>query len=313
MSRRENDRGVVLVNVLVVLAIAGGLVVLLISSQERALDRIARSTDAAIAEKIALGAEASVIAALRRDLDTAPETDHLNEPWALSVIQQEIELPTGRFSVAIEDMQAKFDINQLGDLSAGTQAFARRLMTALDQPPETVNQIVRILRAVGRVGALDDLIDFGVAPETLVALEPHVTVLPVAGTVNLNAVNPLLFDVMLQNTSQSSQLLRLREGRGMLSLEMVRGVGALRPQNSGFTSNVYRAQILAEAGSASIAVETVLVRRNAAKTKAVEVFSRRLRSAIAVESPRSLTRCRGFSASSQRAAACNIDPNVTHF
>ncbi|KIN74995.1 general secretion pathway protein K [Sulfitobacter noctilucae] len=277
MSGRTQDSGVVLVNVLVLLAIAGGLMVLLISGQERTLDRISASSDAAIAEQIALGAEASVVDALRRDMDTAPETDHLNEPWALSVVQQETQLPTGRFSVAVEDLQAKFDINQLGDLSAGTQAFGTRLMTALDQPPGTVNQIVRILQAVGRISALEDLTDYGVATETVAALAPHVTALPVPGTVNLNSVEPFLLSVMMQNPSQSAQLLRLREGRVMLSLDMLQGVGALRPQNSGFTSNVYRVDILAEAGSASIALRTVLVRRNAAGIKAVDVLERQLR------------------------------------
>lgn len=282
MSCRDGESGVVLVNVLVVLAIAGGLMVLLLTGQERALARISAAADAAIAEQIALGAEASVIDALRRDLETAPETDHLNEPWALGVIQQEVQLPTGRFSVAIEDMQAKFDINQLGDLSAGTQAFGRRLMVALDQPPETVNQIVRILQAVGRIAALEDLADFGVASETIEALAPHVTALPVPGTVNLNAVGPLLLSVMMQNPGQAAQLLRLREARGMLSLETVQGVGALRPQNSGFTSHVYRVEIRAEAGSAGLAVRTVLVRRAAAGSEGVVIQSRLLLPSVAV-------------------------------
>lgn len=280
MSQRDADKGVVLVNVLVLLAIAGGLMVLLISGQDRVLSRVSQAADATIAEQIALGAEASVIDALRRDLDTAPEADHLNEPWALSVIQKETELPTGRFSVAIEDLQAKFDINQLADLSAGTQAFAVRLMTALEQPPQTVNQIVRILRAFGRAKSLGDLAGYGVAPETLAALAPYVTALPVPGAVNLNSVDPFLLEVMVQNPSQSSQLIRQRESRGSLTIDGLRSVGALRPQNSGFTSNVYVVNILAEAGRAKIELETLLVRRNAAGIKTVDVMARRLRSPL---------------------------------
>lgn len=285
MSARNGESGVVLVNVLVVLAIAGGLMVLLISGQERALERVAQAADASVAEQIALGAEASVLDALRRDLDTGPETDHFGEPWALGVLQEETELPTGRFSVAIEDMQAKFDVNQLADLSAGTQAFAGRLMQALDQPPETVNQIVRILQAVGRVEALGDLENFGVSAETVAALAPHVTALPVPGTVNLNTVEPFLLSVMMQNPGQSSQLIRLRESRGFLTLEALRGVGALRPQNSGFTSNVFRVSILAEADRATVALDTLVVRRNATGVKAVEVAERRLRPALPGPTP----------------------------
>ena len=282
MTRRACDSGIVLVNVLVVLAIAGGLLVVLISGQDRALLRVAQSAEASIAEQIALGAEASVVDALRRDLETAPEADHFGEPWAQSVLQKETELPTGRFSVAIEDMQAKFDINQLGDLSAGTQSFAKRLMLALDQPPETVNQIVRILQAVGRIETLEDLTAFGVSSETVAALEPHVTALPVPGAVNLNTVGPFLLSVMMQNPGQSAQLIRLREGRGALTLETLRGVGALRPQNSGFTSNVFRVTILAEADRARVELETLVVRAGEPGEKRVEIVERRLRSATAL-------------------------------
>lgn len=276
MNRRTEDKGVVLINVLVVLAIAGGLMVLLISAQERTISRVSRAADAAIAEQIVLGAEASVVDALRRDLDDAPDIDHLGEPWALSVIQRETELPTGRFSVSITDMQAKFDINQLADLSAGTQAFGKRLLTALGQPPETVNQIVRILRAVGPVSALDELEAYGVAPETLTALAPHVTALPVPGTVNLNSVDPFLLEVMMQNSAQAAELIRLRDSRGSVSMENLRSIDALRPQNSGFTSNVYRMEAFAEAGEASITIKTVIVRRDASGIKSVDVHSRRL-------------------------------------
>jgi len=275
MNQRKKDSGVVLVNVLVVLAIAGGLMVLLISSQEAALDRIARAADASVVTQIAMGAEASVVDALRRDLDDAPETDHFNEPWARSVIQDEVLLPTGRFSVQITDLQAKFDVNLLMDVTAGTQDFARRLMVAVEQPPEMANRIARVLAAIGPVAKLEDLENYGVSQETLSAIAPHVTALPVPGTINLNSVNPFLLNVMLKNRSQTAQLIRTRESRGALSREALRNVGALRPQNSGFTSNAYLVDILATAGEAQIRMQSVVVRRNARGEKAVEIVERR--------------------------------------
>ncbi|GLQ29493.1 general secretion pathway protein GspK [Sulfitobacter pacificus] len=271
MNQRKKDSGVVLV----VLAIAGGLMVLLISSQEAALDRIARAADASVVTQIAMGAEASVVDALRRDLDDAPETDHFNEPWARSVIQDEVLLPTGRFSVQITDLQAKFDVNLLMDVTAGTQDFARRLMVAVEQPPEMANRIARVLAAIGPVAKLEDLENYGVTQETLSAIAPHVTALPVPGTINLNSVNPFLLNVMLKNRSQTAQLIRTRESRGALSREALHNVGALRPQNSGFTSNAYLVDILATAGEAQIRMQSVVVRRNARGEKAVEIVERR--------------------------------------
>jgi general secretion pathway protein K len=275
MKRRGEEAGVVLVNVLVVLAIAGGLMVLLLSGQERATARISGAADAALAEQIALGAEASVLDALRRDLETAPETDHLEEPWARAVLQEEVALPTGRFSVRIEDMQARFDINQLADLSLGTQEFLRRLLLSLDQPPETVRQITRVLQALGPVRAVDDLADFGIDPVTLTALAPFVTALPVPGTVNLNTAPGPLLEVMLQNRGQAAQLMRMRARKGHLTRADLSGIGALRPQNSGFTSNLWRVEILAEAGEARLALESLILRLDEPGRRAVLVLERR--------------------------------------
>ena len=275
MSARGSESGVVLVNVLVILAIAGGLMLLMVTSQDASLDRVSRSADASIAEQIAFGAEASVIDALRRDLDDAPDIDHLNEAWAVGVVQDKVELPTGTFSVHLADLQAKFDINQLAFATAGTQQFARRLMIALDQPPEIASQIGRILGAVGRVSALQDLAAFGIPQTAIDAMRPYVTALPVIGTVNLNSVDPFLLSVMMQNESHARQVIRIRESRGFVSLEAMRDAGVLRPQNSGFTSDVYRIEVLAEAGTAQIGMHTIVVRRNQPGIKAVDILERR--------------------------------------
>lgn len=274
MTSRGSDPGVVLVNVLVVLAIAGGLMLLLISSQDAALGRISRSTDASIAEQIAFGAEASVIDALRRDLDDAPDIDHLNEAWAQSVVQEEVILPTGMFSVQVTDLQAKYDVNQLARSTAGTQDFAQRLLIAVEQPAEIATQISRILGVIGRVGNLRDLVAFGIPETAINALEPYVTALPIDGTINLNSVDPFLLSVMLQNKAQARQMVRIRENRGEISRQALRDAGILRPQNSGFTSNVYLVDVLAEAGTARLEMHTLIIRRNEPGIKAVEILER---------------------------------------
>lgn len=273
--QRHSENGVVLVNVLVVLAIASGMMLLLANSQDNAIDRISRSADASVSEQIALGAEASVIDALRRDLDDAPDIDHLNEDWAKSVIQDEVDLPAGSFSVKITDLQAKFDINQLASKTSGTQEFARRLMISVDQPADVANQIARILGVIGRISDIRELLKFGISEETIDALEPYVTALPVEGTINLNSVDQFLLSIMLQNQAQARQVIRLREGKGHVSVSSLRDAGILRPQNSGFTSNVYLVEIFAESGPARISMRTILIRRNQPGVKAVEIFERR--------------------------------------
>lgn len=282
---RNDESGVVLVNVLVVLAIAGGLMLLLVSGQDASLGRVSRSSDAAIAEQIALGAEASVVAALRRDMDTAPEIDHLGEAWAVSVIQEKVDLPTGAFSVQVSDHQAKYDINQLADLTAGTQAFAQRLTDALDLPAETPTRIGRILRAVGPIRHLNDLAAFGISQNTIDTLSPHVTALPVSGTVNLNSVGPFLLTVMLQNQTQARQLIRLRDRQGAITVSALREAGILRPQNSGFTSDIYEVDVQAEAGTARLRLRSLVVRQDDRGAKSVTVLERRFLYDLPQEAP----------------------------
>lgn len=278
MSRaghRTRESGVVLVNVLVVLAIAGGLMALLASSQRASISQAARSADAAVAERIALGAEASVVAALRRDMAEAPEVDHLREPWAASVIQERVDLPTGTFSVAVADLQGKYDVNQLADRTAGSQVFAARLMRALDLPAETAPAIGRILRATGPVGSLDDLAALGLPDRVLDRLAPHVTALPVPGTINLNSADPVLLSVMTQNEAQARRIVRLREREGGVTVAALREAGLLRPQNSGVTSDVWRVDVTAEAGSARLRLRAVLLRRDEDGVRSVSVLERR--------------------------------------
>ena len=105
---RAREAGVILINVLVALALGAAIVVLMFTSQENLMDRTRRAAAATQAEALALGAEASLVAALRRDMEVAPETDHMAEPWALAA-QEEVQLETGSFSITVNDAQARFD------------------------------------------------------------------------------------------------------------------------------------------------------------------------------------------------------------
>jgi general secretion pathway protein K len=67
---RRTDDGIILVNVLVALALGSALVVLMFTSQDNLIDRTRRAAAATQAEALALGGEASVVAALQRDDQT---------------------------------------------------------------------------------------------------------------------------------------------------------------------------------------------------------------------------------------------------
>lgn len=273
MSR--NDSGVALINVLVLLAITSGLVVLLLRQQERGQDIVAQAAALVQAEQIALGAEASVLSALRADLETAPEVDHFDEPWA-AVIQDEVTLPDGQFSVEVRDRQAKFDINTLAAGTLGPQVLFHRLATALDIPEDAAQRIVQVLGFTGSLRRLSDLERFGITAETLDLLAPHVIALATPGLINLNTVDPVLLGVLLQNPGITAQLLRRRRAEGEISRQTLTDYGAVRPAMTGFGSHSWEVDILAESGPAAVRIQTVIQRRNDMFGKAIAVVTRQI-------------------------------------
>ncbi|WP_323764753.1 hypothetical protein [Marinovum sp.] len=277
---RGRDAGVTLINVLVVLAITSGLVVLLLRQQEAGQDSIGRAAALAQAEQIALGAEASVLAALRSDLDTAPDEDHFAEPWA-GVIQDEVALPDGRFSVSVRDRQAKFDINLLIAPAVGPQTLFLRLTARLGIEEAEARRIVETLLLSGRIDSLQALERGGTAPETLALLEPHVTALPLPATINLNTVGPLLLGVLFQNPGITSQVLFRREAEGRVTREMLSAMGALRPGLTDFASDNWEVDILAESGAAQVRLRTVIYRKSELGQKTIRLISRRIVAPVA--------------------------------
>lgn len=272
---KRDDAGVALINVLVLLAVTSGLVVLLLNQQERGQDAVARSAAQAQAEQIALGAEASVLSALRADLDTAPEADHFAEPWA-TVIQQEVLLPDGRFSVAVRDLQAKFDINVLAAGAVGPQTLFLRLAAALEVPEAEARRIVRNLSFTGPVRSLADLERVGIPVETLTRLAPHVGALAIPGTINLNTADPLLMEILFQNPGITAQLLRRRRSEGQLTRKTLTDYSALRPEMTGFGSHAWEVEILAQSGPATMRLLTVIQRQDDLDGKAITVVSRQI-------------------------------------
>ena len=102
MSRpvAEREQGMILVNVLMFVAIASGLVLLMINREEVALDRSIRSREAARALAIVRGGELSALSALQRDARVAPEADYPGEPWG-AIGENGIAIEGGRFDLAI--------------------------------------------------------------------------------------------------------------------------------------------------------------------------------------------------------------------
>ncbi|WP_407492965.1 general secretion pathway protein GspK [Pseudooceanicola sp. MF1-13] len=279
--RRDPEGGVVLINVLVMIALASTVVYLMLSEQETSLSRVARMSDAVQAQNLALGAEASVLDALRADLDTAPDTDHFGEPWT-RVIQEEVTLGTGRFSVDVTDLQAKYDIHLLAGPGVGQVELMSRLLQSVDQPPELAPRMAAIVRRVSELQSINDLRFYGIPDPTIKAIAPYVAALPPSGqlprTVNLNTAPPLLLEALFKNQSYALRLESIRQQTGEITRANLDGIGAIRPENTNWTSGLYDVAIMAEVGDARVRLVSRLVRQNDLGGKSVSVLTRRFMS-----------------------------------
>lgn len=268
---RRREAGVILINVLVALALGAAIVVLMFTSQENLMDRTRRAAAATQAEALALGAEASLVAALRRDMEEAPETDHMAEPWALAA-QEEVQLETGSFSITVNDAQARFDLNALAAGRLAQQQTLAQLITALELPDRVALDINDHLirrgpaRDLAEIQALD--------AQTRAALAPHVSLLPQSGNVNLNTANETVMAVMLGSPSAARQLVKRRAAAGFLAKGDLTDAGIVTLDGIGFTSAVFDVESRAEVDGLTVTLSSRLLRRTVLGRKEVRVIAR---------------------------------------
>ena len=269
---RTKDSGVILVNVLVALALGSALVVLMLTSQDDLIDRSRRAAALAQAQALAMGGETSVVIALRSDMQTAPETDHLAEPWAL-IQQAEVDVGAGRFSVSIHDAQSGIDLNGLGAGGISQQQVLARLVADLDLPPQTVTQIVN---AVSRAGALRSLTDIGeLDPNTRAALAPHVSFLPDGGAVNLNTADAVVMGAVLRNRGAANRLITMRDKLGFITPADLRDLGLVGTNGAGFKSAVFDVTVTAQVDDVLVRLTSRIQRVQGLGWQDVRVIARR--------------------------------------
>lgn len=204
---------------------------------------------------------------LREDA-RAGNADHLAEPWAVPL--QEARLATflaADRNVSVEgsdaenvflsgqitDLQAKLNVTSLVQAAVVQpkqyDAF-RRLFEALGLPQQQLARMADNLRFASDISTenlsasqapllphrLEQLAWLGLAPETIAALEPHVTILPAATSLNLNTASAEAIYAAAQGISMADaqRLVAARQGQYFRNMT---DVLALLPAGAGFASN----------------------------------------------------------------------------
>tara|TARA_R110001592_G_scaffold17841_1_gene74670 strand:- start:647 stop:1504 length:858 start_codon:yes stop_codon:yes gene_type:complete len=268
---RQRDAGVVLINVLVILSIASIVVFLMLTSQDVSLRRAQSMAAATAADALARGAEASAVTALRRDMINAPDTDNYAEPWA-QVAQQEAGLSTGRFSVRIRDAQAKLNLTRL---AGGAQVEVEALLRVLAELEISRADGIQIAAEIAGRPGLKNLSELrSISAETINALSPFVDFLPATATLNLNTAAPLLLRAVLNNRSAALRLESMRGSAGLLTPKDLERVGAVQPALTGFTSQNFDIDILAEVDDIVVNLHSRIARQESFAGQSVVVTRR---------------------------------------
>lgn len=274
----------ILVNVLMFVAIASGIVLLLISREEIALDRAIRSREAARALAIVRGGETSALVALRRDARDAPDADYATEPWG-AIADSDVPIEGGRFDLAIADAEGRFNVNAVRGDDLGAQLLFAKIGRAAGFDDAQLAAAVALIRQYGPISDLRPLRYSGVPPEIADRLERLATALPGDTAINLNAATPELMAVLFNDAAVADRLVAIRARQGFLSLSDLANEGVSMPAGASLRSNSFWVRTRATIGGTAQQGATLIQRRQSEAGPVVVPVARWRNAAVPSEAP----------------------------
>jgi general secretion pathway protein K len=258
----RDEEGMILVNVLLFVAIASGILLLLITSEDGALERAARMREAARAMAIARGGELSAVVALRRDALVAPDSDSRAEPWA-ALSERGAPIEGGSFDLAIADAQDRFNINALIEPDPVAAGMLGRIAGAVGMSGDQAAKAAAAIRAAGPVGDLRPLTALGLPPAQLARLSGLVTALPYASPINLNAASEDMLAVLTGDPMAARRIVALRARQGYVTAADLATLNVPMPQGTGLTSNLFWVRSRVRIGDTSQQLTSLIARKDA--------------------------------------------------
>jgi general secretion pathway protein K len=183
--------------------------------------------------------------------DASAPTDHLAEPWAVPLQEARLSsflsaLPDGTgasvddsklaqqvlLSGQISDLQGRLNVTNLlqgEQLDAASVIAFQRLFDALGLPPAQLSLLTQGLMAAQRKTEASPLMPqrvsqltwFGLTPQTLSILSPHITLLPTRTPINVNtaSIQVLYASVPGMGLSDAQRLVQQRERQHWATLD----------------------------------------------------------------------------------------------
>lgn len=270
MRRGRDEEGMILVNVLMFVAIAAGLVLLMINREELALDRGLRTREAARALAIVRGGELSAVVALRRDAEQSPEVDHVGEAWA-KLSENGAPIEGGTFDLAIADAEGRFNINAVRTGEVSSTILFQAIGNEVGLTGEQIVAAIEYVRLKGPVTDLRPLRMAGVEPKVADRLERLVTALPGRTTLNLNAASEEMLAMLFRDPVIAQRLVAIRTRQGYLTAKDLADQAVSLPWGTSFRSNTFWVRTRATIGGTSQQAAT-LIQRSRSDDGTIQVF-----------------------------------------
>jgi general secretion pathway protein K len=261
MRRDRDEQGMILVNVLMFVAIASGLVLLMISREELALDRSLRGREAARAAAIVRGGELSAISALRKDAKEAPDADHAGERWA-SIGAKGVSIDGGSFDLAVSDAEGRFNVNSLRSGEVASVLLFQKLAAIAGLDEAQVTEAIAYVRGQGPVTDVRPIrLLPGVAQDAVARLERMVTALPGNTQVNLNTADQELLAILFDDPVVAERLVAIRKRNGQITLRDLSEQKVRQPPGTSFQSNTFWVRVRATIGGTAQDGATLIQRK----------------------------------------------------
>lgn len=285
MTPRDDETGMILVNVLMFVAIAAGLVLLMINREELALDRGLRMREAAVSLAAVRGGELSAVVALRRDARTAPDQDYPAEPWG-ALSENAAPIAGGTFDLAIADAEGRFNVNALRSGDAPSVILFTKIAREIGLRDDQVDSAVQFVRLAGPITDLRPLAALGLEPQALARINRLMTALPGQTTINLNAADEEMLTFLFGDPLVAHRLVQIRKRQGFLTPRDLADEHAAIPSGCSFHSTSFWVRTRATIGN-TMQQEATLLRRRTNDDGSVDVvpIERWRNAAIPAEAP----------------------------
>lgn len=257
--RGNDQRGAALITVMFVFVVAASITMAMLSRQQLDTRRTGNMFEQMQAYQYALGAEELARQVLAED---AQEVDYPGQAWGS--LREGVPVERGRLRFTLEDLQGKFNLNTLQDLSGRSQERFGQLLRDLGISTEVIGAIVARMGATDAPKLYTSIQSLrsiaGISAEDFSKLAPFIAALPEGEPLlNVNTASDTVLKAYLPEEPNFSTIVRKRAVHGYLTEAELRGTG-MHIRGMTVRSHYFLLTAIAEVGGRTVSLSSVIFR-----------------------------------------------------